>query len=162
MEHLWAPWRMEYIKQDKSNECIFCVLPQKNEDEKCNILYRGRTCFVIMNIYPYTNGHLMVAPYSHSNCITKLGQQELMEMTSLAQKSLEILRTAYTPDGFNIGINIGKSAGAGFDEHLHTHIVPRWQGDANFMPVVGETKVHPEYIRTTYEKLKPYFHKLSS
>ncbi len=162
MEHLWAPWRMEYIKQDKSNECIFCALPQKNEDEKCNILYRGRTCFVIMNIYPYTNGHLMVAPYSHSNCITKLNHQELIEMTGLAQKSLEILRTVYSPDGFNIGINIGKSAGAGFDEHLHTHVVPRWQGEANFMPVVGGTKVHPEYIRTTYEKLKPHFHQLAS
>lgn len=162
MEHLWAPWRMEYIKQEKNGECIFCVLPRQNEDEKCNILHRGKTCFVIMNIYPYTNGHLMVSPYSHSNCITKLSQPELNEMASMAQKCLEILRTVYSPEGFNIGINIGKSAGAGFDEHLHTHIVPRWQGDANFMPVVGETKVHPEYLRTTYEKLRPLFQKLSS
>jgi ATP adenylyltransferase len=144
---------MEYIKQDKNGECIFCVFPRQNEDEKCNILHRGKTCFVIMNIYPYTNGHLMVSPYS---------QAELIEMTGMVQKSLEILRTVYSPEGFNIGINIGKSAGAGFDEHLHTHIVPRWQGDSNFMPVVGETKVHPEYTRTTYEKLRPLFQKLSS
>lgn len=153
---------MEYIKQDKSGECIFCAFPQRNEDEQHNILHRGKRCFVIMNIYPYTNGHLMVAPYSHSNCITKLDQAELNEVSGMVQQCVEILRAVYVPEGFNIGINLGKSAGAGFDEHLHTHIVPRWQGDSNFMPVVGKTKVHPEYIKTTYEKLRPCFQKLMS
>lgn len=161
MEHLWAPWRMEYIKQGNAGECIFCVLPRKNEDEKHYILYQGPLCFVIMNIFPYSNGHLMVSPYSHINCITKLSEPERNEMAKLTQKCVELLRTIYSPDGFNIGVNLGKSAGAGFDEHIHTHIVPRWQGDTNFMPVVGATKVHPEHIQTTYEKLRPFFQKLA-
>ncbi len=161
MKHLWAPWRMEYIKHGNSGECIFCVLPKSNEDEKTYILHKGPLCFVIMNIFPYSNGHLMVSPYSHVNCITKLTQPELNEMMILVQKCVELLRNIYSPDGFNIGMNLGKSAGAGFDEHIHTHIVPRWQGDTNFMPVIGETKVHPEHIRATYEKLRPLFQNLS-
>ncbi len=161
MEHLWAPWRMQYVVQDKSNDCIFCSLPQSSEDEKNRILFRGKTCFVIMNIYPYNNGHIMVSPFKHSNCITKLDNEELNELGTLTQHCVRLLSEVYAPDGFNIGLNLGKVAGAGFDEHLHNHIVPRWAGDTNFMPIIGETKVHPEHLKGTYDKLLPLFQNLT-
>ncbi len=161
MESLWAPWRMEYIKGIKTNECIFCVLPPENDDRKNKILFRGPTCFVILNVYPYSNGHLMVTPYRHLPCITQASPEELRETVILIQKSVEILRGEYSADGFNVGYNIGKSAGAGFDEHIHAHIVPRWTGDTNFMPVLSEVKVHPEHLQATYERLLPHFETLS-
>ena len=160
MKQLWAPWRMEYIKSDKSNECIFCTLPASNNDEKNYILFKGTHSFVIMNIFPYNSAHLMVSPYRHINCITKQNETERNENIELTHECIKILRTVIEPDGFNTGYNIGKAAGAGYDEHIHCHIVPRWEGDTNFMPVLGDVKVHPEHIRSTYEKLHPHFKKL--
>ena len=152
---------MEYIKEKKPDECIFCVLPPENDDAKNRILYRGSACFVIINVYPYSNGHLMVTPYRHLPCLTQANQDEMRETAALLQKSIEILRGEFNADGFNVGYNIGKSAGAGFDEHIHAHIVPRWTGDTNFMPVLSEVKVHPEHIQATYDRLIPHFKKLT-
>ena len=160
MERIWAPWRMEYVTRDKSGECIFCTLPKSEDDEKNFILFQGKRSFVVMNIFPYNNGHLMVSPYRHLACITALGKEESLELTELTKNCIEILRSLNTPDGFNVGFNIGKSGGAGFDEHIHNHIVPRWEGDTNFMPVLAETKIHPEHLQKSYEKLSPHFKKL--
>ncbi len=160
MESLWAPWRMDYIVSDKSGECIFCTGPEASDDREKKILYRGKHNFVVINIYPYSNGHLMVAPYRHLDCLTQLNENELVEMAQLIQKSTEILRQSSAPDGFNIGYNIGKSGGAGFDAHIHAHIVPRWTGDINFMPVLADTKVIPEHLEETYNRLLPLFQNL--
>ena len=161
MKQVWAPWRMEYIKQDKSGECIFCVLPKADKDKKNFILHKGDTCFVIMNVYPYNTGHLMVSPYRHLSCITKMDEKENTELNRLTQKCVEILRTVKSPEGFNIGVNLGKAGGAGFDEHIHMHIVPRWIGDTNYMPVLADTKIHPEHLQATYDSLLPHFQTLS-
>ena len=161
MESLWAPWRMEYIVSDKTAECIFCTAPPANDDPAKKILHRGEHTFVMINIFPYSNGHLMVSPYRHLDCLTKLNEAEIMESGKLIQKSMDILRQAYAPDGFNVGYNIGKSGGAGFDKHLHAHIVPRWVADTNFMPVLADTKVHPEHIEGTYNRLQPLFQNLT-
>ena len=160
MKKIWAPWRMEYITQDKSGECIFCSLPQSKDDKKTFILFRGKYCFVIMNIFPYNASHLMVSPYRHLDCITKLDSQESLEMSELTKNCIQILRDVNIPDGFNVGINLGKSAGAGYDEHIHNHIVPRWIGDTNFMATLVETRVISEHLVKTYEKLAPSFKKL--
>lgn len=161
MERLWAPWRMEYIEMEKSGECVFCTLPESGKDEKNYILYRGPLCFVIMNIFPYNNGHLMVSPYRHLRCITLLDDKEMLEIGRLTQKCVELLKSTHTPDAFNIGLNLGKAAGAGYDEHVHKHIVPRWHSDTNFMPVIADTKVHPQSLRKGYEKLYPLFQKIT-
>lgn len=161
MESLWAPWRMDYIVSDKSKECVFCTAPKAENDSIKKILFRGPNSYVILNIFPYANGHLMICPYRHVGCITLLNDEEFHEMSVLTKKSLGILRQEYRPDGFNTGYNIGKSAGAGFDEHLHGHIVPRWNGDTNFMPVLAETKVHPEHIEATYNRLAPIFRNIT-
>ena len=160
MRQLWAPWRMEYIQSDKNDECIFCSLPLSNDEEKNYILFKGTHSFVIMNIYPYNCAHLMVSPYRHISCITKQNEAETKEVIGLTHECIKILRNVIEPDGFNTGYNIGKVAGAGYDEHIHCHIVPRWAGDTNFMPVLGEVKVHPEHLRSTYEKLHPHFKNL--
>ena len=160
MELIWAPWRMKYINQDKSGDCIFCTLPKSSNDKKNFILFRGKSSFIVMNIFPYNNGHLMVSPYRHLACITALSKEESLEITELTKSCISILRDLSTPDGFNIGLNLGKSAGAGYDEHIHNHIVPRWTGDTNFMPVLAETKVQPEHLQKSYEKLSPHFKKL--
>ena len=157
MKQLWAPWRMEYVKSEKSDECIFCSLPKANEDTKNYILHRGQSAFIIMNIFPYNSAHVMVSPFRHIACLTAQNADESKEMNSLTLKAIEILRAVINPEGFNVGYNIGKAAGAGYDEHIHCHIVPRWTGDTNFMPVLGETKVHPEHLKTTYKKLLPHF-----
>ena len=161
MERIWAPWRMEYINRDKSGKCIFCTLPKSDDDKKNYILFRGKVSFVIMNIFPYNNGHLMVSPYRHLACITTLDKEESFELIELTKICIQALRDLNAPDGFNVGFNLGKSAGAGYDEHIHNHIVPRWTGDTNFMPVLAETKVHPEHLGESYKKLLPYFKKLS-
>ena len=160
MKKLWAPWRIEYITKDKSRECIFCSLPKLDDDKKNFILFRGKHCFVIMNIYPYNSGHLMVSPYRHLACITKLDAKESLEMTEITKNSIQILREVNAPEGFNVGFNLGKSGGAGYDEHIHNHIVPRWTGDNNFMPALAETRVIPEHLEKTYDKLAPNFKKL--
>lgn len=160
MENLWAPWRMSYIVSDKSGECIFCTSPKAGDDASRKILYRGNHSFIIINIFPYSNGHLMISPYRHLDCISKLNDEEMNEMGRFTRDAIHILRKEYNPDGFNTGYNIGKVGGAGFDGHIHGHVVPRWNGDTNFMPVLADTKVHPEHIEATYQRLLPHFQQL--
>jgi len=157
MEHLWAPWRMQYITEPKEGDCIFCTKPEQNSDSENLILYRGASNFIILNAYPYNPGHLMVVLYRHVANLEDLSNSESAEHFKLIQRSITMLKETIHPNGFNIGLNIGKVAGAGVDGHLHTHIVPRWQGDVNFMPVLGETRVISEELKATYEKFKDLF-----
>lgn len=157
MKRIWAPWRMKYIEQAKPAGCILCDKPGQDDDENNYILYRGETNFVMLNGYPYNPGHLMVAPYRHVASTEALTAEELQEHFAIVNRSIAILRQVYRPEGFNIGINLGKVAGAGIDDHVHTHIVPRWQGDTNFMPVIAETRVIPQALVQTYQKLKDKF-----
>lgn len=156
-EILWAPWRMEYILGEKEKACIFCTKPDQNQDKENLILFRGARNFVIMNRYPYNNGHLMVVPYRHTSDFDSLSSEECTEMMGVISKSMKVIRQAINPDGFNIGMNIGKDAGAGIEEHLHFHIVPRWAADTNFMPVVGNTKVISEGLWETWDRFKSGF-----
>ena len=160
MKRLFCPWRIKYITSEKEKECIFCKKPSENRDEENLILLRGKFNFIILNLYPYNNGHLMIVPYEHTNDITKLGLEVLTEMMEFLQMSVDALKETMNPHGFNIGFNIGEVAGAGIAEHLHMHVVPRWNGDTNFMFVLGETKVIPEDLRSTYRKLRPVLEKL--
>jgi ATP adenylyltransferase len=155
MENLWAPWRMAFIepKTPLLPECIFCMQPAANRDEEHHILYRGNHCFMMLNLYPYNNGHLMIAPFEHVSSIELLDAATLAELMEQAKLALHALRLTMNPDGFNMGINQGKVAGAGFAEHVHYHVVPRWNGDTNFMPVLADTKVMPEHLDTVYQKL---------
>jgi ATP adenylyltransferase len=157
MEHIWAPWRIEYIEIEKPAGCILCDKPEQNRDAENYILYRGSRNFVIMNSYPYNPGHLMVAPYRHVASLDELTDDELREHFEMVRRSVGILREVFSPQGFNIGMNLGKVAGAGIDEHIHTHIVPRWQGDTNCMPVISGVRVVPEALAETYRKLKGKF-----
>lgn len=162
MENLWAPWRLEYIKSaDRINEdgCIFCDLPSdKAEKDRENlIVFRSQETYVILNKYPYNGGHLLVVPYQHTNSLDDLSQSEKIELMQLLQKSVNALQAAFGPHGYNIGMNLGRTAGAGIEGHLHFHVVPRWRGDTNFMPVVGQTKVISAGCDETWEKLRPHF-----
>jgi len=148
---------MEYILKEKNKGCIFCEIPKENQDKKNYILYRGKFCFVILNAFPYNNGHLMIAPYDHIKNIEELKSETLIELMSLCKRSITVLKEKMNPQGFNIGINMGKFAGAGILEHVHLHIVPRWEGDTNFMPVISDTRVIPQYLSETYDLLKPGF-----
>lgn len=152
MKTLWAPWRIEYITGEKEKGCIFCNKPLEGKDNKNLILYKGETSFIIMNRYPYSNGHLMVVPYKHTNSMSELNDSERLELMNLTTKCIEIL-DIMKADGFNVGMNLGTAGGAGIDDHLHFHIVPRWNGDTNFMPIIGEVKVMPEYLEDTYKIL---------
>ena len=153
-ERLWAPWRMSYISGLKdAKDCIFCEKSSENNDCENLILHRGKKAFVLMNLFPYNNGHLMVAPYKHTGDFLQLDDEELLEIMQLSRLAMKVLNKIMNPAGFNTGFNIGKAAGAGIDAHLHFHIVPRWIGDTNFMPVVGEMKVISEHIEITYGKL---------
>ncbi|MBC7189496.1 HIT domain-containing protein [Candidatus Aerophobetes bacterium] len=155
MQILWAPWRLKYIlKSGKEKGCIFCQKPRENKDRDNYILLRGENCFVILNAFPYNNGHLLIVPYRHISSVEELNPEESKELMELTGKMVAVLRKVMRPDGFNIGINLGRAAGAGIEDHLHIHIVPRWVGDCNFMPVLSETKVIPEALDKTYEKLK--------
>jgi ATP adenylyltransferase len=156
MKYLWAPWRMDYILGEKKRGCFFCKNLKKKESEKNLILAQGEYVFVVMNKYPYNNGHLMVVPKRHCLDLEQLDDNELKELFSLLKTSIKVLKSILRPHGFNIGINIGKVGGAG-ENHLHIHIVPRWAGDTNFMPVIGETKIIPEYLEKTYQKLHSAF-----
>ncbi len=156
MEYLWAPWRMEYILGKKKRGCIFCKKLNEKRSKEPLILYRGKYVFVVMNKYPYTNGHLMVVPKRHCLNLEQLDNGELKELIDLLKTSVRVLKASFHPHGFNIGMNIGKTGGAG-ESHLHLHIVPRWAGDTNFMPVIGETKIISEYLEKTFEKLRSAF-----
>ncbi len=155
MKVLWAPWRLRYIEEARSPQhCIFCEKPKEKRDFENFILHRSKTCFTIMNIFPYANGHLMVAPYRHTPEFGELTDAETLDLFASLTQSMSILKRGLKPNGFNIGLNLGKVAGAGVEDHIHFHIVPRWLGDFNFMPVIGEVKVIPEHIETTFRKLK--------
>ena len=156
-EILWAPWRMEYILGEKESGCIFCTRINQDSDKENLILLRGGNNFVIMNKYPYNNGHLMVVPNRHTSEFDSLSDPEKLEMMNLVSKSMNVLKKTVNPDGFNVGMNIGKIAGAGIDDHLHFHIVPRWAADTNFMPVVAQTKIISEDLGETWERLKEVF-----
>lgn len=156
-DKLWAPWRIEYITNPKEEGCFFCQYPQESDDERRLILYRGKFSFVIMNYFPYNNGHLMIAPYQHTSELCDLAPETRLEIFTLLDQSVTILKEMLRADGFNIGLNLGAVAGAGVKDHLHFHIVPRWQGDTNFMPVLGHTKVLSEGLNETYHRLKPKF-----
>ena len=151
METIWAPWRVGYILGDTpppgATDCIFCDKPGAGDDETHLIVARAKFCFVLLNLYPYNNGHLMVAPYRHVARLEDLPDEEIAELMQVAARIEPILRATMNPDGFNIGMNVGRVAGAGIDAHLHLHIVPRWGGDTNFMPVIGETKVIPQSLQ---------------
>jgi ATP adenylyltransferase len=158
-ERLWAPWRLEYIRRPGPDECIFCraVAADSGGDEANHVVHRGEHCFVLLNAFPYASGHLMVAPYEHAASIEPLGPEALLELMTLSQRSLAALRDNYGPDGFNLGINEGKAAGAGIEDHVHLHVVPRWGGDTNFMPVVGDTRVLPQSLSESWSELRERF-----
>lgn len=159
IQPLWAPWRLEYILTKKGPNCIFCDMPKEERDRQNLILYRSGLGFVIMNLFPYNNGHLMVVPYRHVFSITELTGDELLDLMQMTQQSVSCLKEAFMPEGYNIGVNIGKVAGAGIEEHLHFHIIPRWVGDTHFMAALTEVRVIPEHVQCTFEKLYPLFNR---
>ena len=157
MDTIWAPWRIEYILDNKEEGCIFCNALSKDDDLT---LYKGDVTMVVMNKFPYVNGHLLVAPTRHFSTFDQLSKDEMGNLLRTVEQSVSILKKVMHPDGFNIGLNLGKVAGAGVEEHLHFHIVPRWLGDTNALTVFAEVRVIPEHLKATYNNLKPYFAKL--
>jgi ATP adenylyltransferase len=154
MDHLWTPWRYAYVTgADRTNSCIFCDAP-KASDEEARIVHRGTHCYIILNTYPYTNGHVMIVPYAHLDELHKLPADAAAEMMALTQRMESALRPLYHPDGVNLGMNIGKAAGAGVAGHIHMHILPRWVADANFVSVIGETRVLPESLDVTWKRIR--------
>jgi len=153
-DKIFAPWRIGYIQATKDEGCILCDLPREERDEENLILHRGKSSFIIMNRYPYNPGHLMIAPYKHVGVIEELDTDEIYEIIDLCKLAIRVIKSCMEPDGFNIGMNLGRIAGAGIDDHIHLHIVPRWSGDTNFMPVLAGTDVIPEALEETYKKLK--------
>lgn len=161
MDVLWAPWRMEYIKSPvkKTSQCVFCDKLNDVNDRDNLLLYRSTYSIVIMNPFPYNNGHLMVLPGKHIPTLDGLGDEEMLDIMKVTRYSVDSLQEAFSPEGFNVGLNLGKVAGAGIGEHVHLHIVPRWVGDASFMTIIGEVRVIPEHILKTYDILYPIFNK---
>jgi ATP adenylyltransferase len=158
--YIWAPWRLKYVKdaaKDSEEECIFCAKPAAGDDTENLIVHRGERCFVILNLYPYTNGHLMVAPFEHVGRIQDIPVETTAEMMQLSQQAISILQERYEPHGFNVGFNQGRVAGAGVEHHIHMHVVPRWGGDTNFMPVLADTRVMPQTLEQAYEALNGAF-----
>lgn len=155
MEYLFSPWRKTYLDRDRTHEdCAFCSALELPDSPQNLIVHRGEKSFVILNLFPYTSGHLMSVPYDHCEDLTQLNPQTLLEMMQLAQKAVSVLQGLYHPQGFNLGMNLGAVAGAGIAQHLHLHVVPRWGGDANFMSVIGETRVLPETLAETYARIR--------
>ena len=157
MDILWSPWRMEYILEPKPDQCIFCLPETTEEDEERLVLHRGKTAFVIMNKFPYNSGHLLIVPFRHTRQYCDLTKDECSEIFALSQQCVAALGKVSGPQGFNLGFNIGEAAGAGVRGHLHMHVVPRWNGDSSFIAVLGQVRTMPEYLATTYAKLKPLF-----
>ena len=158
MEHIWSPWRYKYIAgADSKPGCVLCSARDGDADRENLIVYRGKLNFIILNLYPYTSGHLMIAALEHKGSLAALDESATTEMMELAKRAQLALEAEYNPDGFNIGLNLGRSAGAGVADHLHLHVVPRWTGDANFVSVISDTRVLPEDLSVTYEKLKRHF-----
>ena len=158
MDRLWTPWRFDYITNvDHVHECVFCAILQECHDGANFVLFRGQNAFVILNLFPYTSGHLLIVANRHISSLSEAGAEELQEMISLGQHCENALRQEYHPNGYNLGFNIGRAAGAGIEHHLHMHVLPRWVGDSNFVSVVGETRVLPEELPATYKRLLPHF-----
>lgn len=153
MDRIWAPWRLEYIRSEEDAQCFLCRTVDEDEDRENLLLKRGEACGVIMNRYPYNNGHLLVFPYRHVAELSDLNSDERLEIMNLVDQFIVCLKKSVKPDGFNVGFNLGKVAGAGLESHLHAHIVPRWNGDTNFMPVIGGTKVIPQALTDLYDEL---------
>ena len=162
MEQLWAPWRITYITKAKEEGCIFCNRQHDGDDRERLVLHRGKHTIVMLNKYPYNNGHLLVSPWRHISNLDELTADEEHDLMNWVKKSTRILKKVMRPDGFNIGLNLGREAGAGFEEHLHFHIVPRWRGDTNFMAVLDEVRSIPEHLKQSYSRLLPYFIKESA
>ncbi len=157
MEKLWAPWRMQLIESEKPSGCIFCKFFEE-EDEHANlVLGKTASSYVVLNKYPYNNGHLMVIPSAHVASLEELSEEAYAELQRLLRTSIQVVKEVYGPDALNVGMNLGRAAGAGIAEHLHWHIVPRWTGDVNFMPVLAETRVIPEHLEASWQKLRPAF-----
>jgi ATP adenylyltransferase len=155
MDYLWTPWRYAYVSSaGKISGCVFCDAAKSGDDAKAGIVYRGECCFVILNAYPYTPGHVMVVPYAHLDELRKLPPEAAHEMMDLSQRMETVLRELYHPDGINLGMNIGKAAGAGIAGHIHMHVLPRWVADANFLSVVGETRILPETLDVTWTRIR--------
>jgi ATP adenylyltransferase len=161
MKRIFAPWRYKYVSDPDSGECIFCKATSSDDDRKSGVLFRGKYAFVIMNMYPYTNGHIMVAPYKHTGSFEELSDDEILEMSTMLQTWQKVLKKAMNPEGFNIGMNLGRIAGAGFEDHLHYHLVPRWSGDTNFMPVIGGTKIVPMSMDEAYDLLLKVYREIT-
>lgn len=157
MKTMWAPWRMEYILGKKDEGCIFC---RALSDQDNLTLYKGKVTMVVMNKYPYINGHLLVAPIRHLSLLEQVKKNEMGDLLETVEKSVGILKKVMNPDGFNVGLNLGKVAGAGVEEHLHFHIVPRWFGDTNALTVFADVRVIPEHLQATFHNLKPHFDKM--
>jgi ATP adenylyltransferase len=161
MDHLWSPWRLGYVTGPKSKTgCVFCDAPHAPEAESL-VIFQGRTSYIVLNRYPYNNGHVMVVPYRHIAALAELQPEELQEIALLTQRSEIALHQAYGVPGINVGINLGQPAGAGIHEHLHVHLVPRWNGDTNFMTTIAGTRVLPEELPATAQRLRPVFSKLA-
>ncbi len=154
---LWAPWRMGYINGEKEDGCIFCRKAASKDDIDNQVVARGKQSFALLNLYPYTSGHLMVVPYRHTGQLESLDSEEIADLMALVRKSIEVLKHCLDPEGFNVGFNLGKSGGAGIVDHLHLHIVPRWAGDTNFMPVIADTRVVPQALADTARLLRAEF-----
>jgi ATP adenylyltransferase len=158
MDYLWSPWRYRYVANELPEQgCIFCLKRQQDKDEENLILYRGLNNFVLLNLFPYTSGHLMIAPYAHVDQLSAADDATSMELMALTRKAEQALQKTYRPEGINLGMNLGKSAGAGIADHIHMHVLPRWHADSNFLTVIGETRILPEALEDTYRKLKPLF-----
>jgi len=157
-QRIWAPWRLRYVSNAKhTDECIFCAKPELGDDRDALIVHRGKRCYVILNLFPYTSGHLMVAPYEHIGRLQDIEPEVTAEMMSLAQQAMRRMESVYDPEGFNAGINQGRVAGAGVEGHIHLHVVPRWAGDNNYMPVLADTRVMPQSLEESYDALQGGF-----
>lgn len=157
MDPLWAPWRMRYIMAPKPDGCIFCTKPGADDDAANHIVWRGDSAFVMLNAYPYNNGHLLIAPYAHVADLEDLPPQTALEIMQLCQDSIRVLKSGFNPQGLNVGLNLGTAAGAGVKDHIHMHVVPRWIGDTNFMPVVADVRVIPQSLEHAYAILRDGF-----
>jgi ATP adenylyltransferase len=160
VERLWTPWRRAFVEgsDERSSECFLCTIAAEHDDRNNLVVFRAERVFVLLNRYPYNSGHLMIAPFVHTGDLAGLDVAIANELMQVTQRAVDVLQRVYQPEAFNIGMNLGRPAGAGVPDHLHVHVVPRWTGDTNFMPVIGETKVLPESLDQTYERIEPIFH----
>ena len=158
MKQLWAPWRMAYIEDgSKEQGCIFCIKSQSQDLKGALVLTQTTHTVVMLNKYPYNNGHLLLAPKRHENNLASLSTEQYIDLNEMLRRSVQVVREVFNPGGINVGMNLGKCAGAGIEDHLHWHVVPRWEGDTNFMPVIGETRVMPQHLLDSYDRLQPHF-----